>query len=194
MSDDIIFWLKIFFSALVIIIVPVYWKYWGPKNFLWFSDIALFGLTGALWLEAEWIVSMVAVMVFWAELAWNLDLFLRLVFGINVFGLTGYMFQDKHPLYIRLISLFHVPLFFALLYLLSRWGYEDTAFIYQVPITWLILIFTYMVRPEENINWVYGWGEKPQDMFEPKIYFAGLLIFYPLIFMLSAHFFLKWIF
>lgn len=194
MSSEIIFGLKIFFTLLVVVIVPIYWKYWGPKNFLWFSDIALFGLTLALWLESELLVSMIAVMVLWAELAWNLDLILRLIFGVDVFGLTGYMFKENHPLYIRLLSLFHVPLFFSLLYLLSQWGYDENAFLYQVPVTWVILVSTYLAKPDENINWVYGWGEEPQEKFDPKVYFGGLLILYPLIFMLSAHYFLKWVF
>jgi len=194
MSQEIIFWLKIFFTLLVIVIVPVYWKYWGPKNFLWFSDIALFGITLGLWIESPLLISMIAAMVFWAELAWNLDLIIRLVFGVDVFGLTGYMFKDDHPLYIRLLSLFHVPLFGAIIYLLNYWGYNTEAFLYQIPITWLILIATYLAKPEENINWVYGWGEDPQKKFSPTVYFIGLLVLYPLIIMLSAHYFLKWIF
>jgi len=194
MPLDILFALKIFFTAMVLVIVPVYWKHWGPKNFLWFSDVALFGVTIGLWVESPLMISMIAVMVFWAELAWNLDLLMRLIFKVDMFGLTGYMFNDDQPLYVRLLSLFHVPLFGAIIYLLIQWGYIPEAFLYQIPITWIILIATYLAKPEENINWVYGWGEEPQKKFSPKVYFIGLLVLYPLIIMLSAHYFLLWVF
>lgn len=192
--EESIFYLKIFFTAFLAVLVPVYWKYWGPKNFLWFSDISLFGITLALWLESGLIAGMMTVMVLWAEIAWNIDLLVRLITGKNVFGLTGYMFRNKQPLYVRLLSLFHVPLLGTMIYLMIKWGYDPASFYLQIPVVWLILILTYLAKPDENINWVYGWGEEPQEKFHPKIYFLGLLILYPLIFMLSAHFFLKWLF
>jgi hypothetical protein len=34
-------WLKIAYTLFVCILVQVYWRQYGPANFLWFSDIAL---------------------------------------------------------------------------------------------------------------------------------------------------------
>jgi hypothetical protein len=161
---------------MVVVIVPVYWKHWGPKNFLWFSDIALFGLTLALWLESSLLSSMMAVMVLFAEVAWNFDLLMRLLFKINLVGLTGYLFEDKQPLFVRLLTLFHIPLLAVMIYLVSQLGYDSEAFLYQVPVTWLILLITYFAKPEENINWVYGLGEKPQEKLSQHFYFLLLLV------------------
>jgi len=33
--------LKIIYTLFVCALVPVYWRQYGPANFLWFSDIAL---------------------------------------------------------------------------------------------------------------------------------------------------------
>ena len=41
--DQIPLWLKVACTLFICILVPVYWIQYGPGNFLWFSDIALFG-------------------------------------------------------------------------------------------------------------------------------------------------------
>lgn len=194
METLIPFWIKISFTLMVAVIVPVYWKYWGPKNFLWFSDIALFGLTIALWLENSMLASMMAVMALIAEVAWNLDLIARLVFNIRLFGLTSYLFDDDQPLFVRLLTLFHIPLLVVMVFLVSVLGYESDAFIYQLPLTWGILITTYLSKPEENINWVFGWGDQAQKTMQPLIYFLLLMIAYPVLVMLPAHYLLKILF
>ena len=68
-------WLKITYTVFVCVLVPVYWRQYGPTNFLWFSDIALLALVPALWLESPLLVSMMALAVLVPELAWNIDYF-----------------------------------------------------------------------------------------------------------------------
>ena len=34
-------WLKLVYTAFVAVLVPVYWYYYGPTNFLYFCDVAL---------------------------------------------------------------------------------------------------------------------------------------------------------
>jgi len=43
--------LKVIYTLYVCVLVPIYWRQYGPANFLWFSDIALLALVPALWLE-----------------------------------------------------------------------------------------------------------------------------------------------
>ena len=43
--------LKLIYTLFVCALVPIYWRKYGPANFLWFSDIALLVLVPALWLE-----------------------------------------------------------------------------------------------------------------------------------------------
>ena len=49
--------LKIFYTFFVCVLVPIYWRQYGPANFLWFSDIALLVMVPALWLENSLLVS-----------------------------------------------------------------------------------------------------------------------------------------
>lgn len=41
MDGDIPLWIKIAYTGLLTVIVPVYAMCYGWRNFLWFSDIAL---------------------------------------------------------------------------------------------------------------------------------------------------------
>jgi hypothetical protein len=44
-------WLKIAYTAFVVVVIPIYWASWTPANFLWFCDVALLLTLPALWLE-----------------------------------------------------------------------------------------------------------------------------------------------
>src|SRR3712207_2725242 len=101
-------WLKLAYTAFVIILVPIYAKKWGWGNFLWFSDIALLATVPAPWLESRLLASMTAVGVLLPELFWNLSFFVRLITGKRIGGLTDYMFDAGKPLFLRALSLFHV--------------------------------------------------------------------------------------
>jgi hypothetical protein len=81
LAGDIPIGLKIAHTAFVAVLVPVYWRYYGPANFLWFSDVALLGIMAGLWLESTLRISMMAVSALLPELAWNMDLLTRLVLG-----------------------------------------------------------------------------------------------------------------
>src|SRR5438552_17380341 len=84
--------LKIAHTIYVIILVPAYWVHYGPPNFLWFSDLALIGLTPGLWREDRRLISMLALSALLPEVPWNVGYFTRLFTGRELFGLSHYMF------------------------------------------------------------------------------------------------------
>src|SRR5439155_6555896 len=55
--------LKIGYTLFVCVVVPIYWRQYGPANFLWFSDIALLAMVPALWLENALLASTMAVSI-----------------------------------------------------------------------------------------------------------------------------------
>ena len=122
-------WLKIAHTVFVAVLVPAYWRYYGPGNFLWFSDLALFLTLVAVWLESPLLASTQAVSVGLLELVWLADFLVRLVFGIEAVGLTRYMFDPKIPLFIRALSSFHIGLPLLLLWTLHRLGYDSACFL-----------------------------------------------------------------
>ena len=179
-------WFKLAYSAFVLYIVLVWWKHYGWKNFLWFSDIAFIGAVPAMWLESAALASVLAVAVLLPELLWNLDYAGRLLLRRRITGLTDYMFEPERPLLLRMLSLFHVPLPLVLLWMVAAYGYDARAglpgavLLGAVVLPWSRLVST----SEKNINWTYGLGSRrvrwPAHVYVPVL-FAGfvLLVFLP---------------
>jgi len=188
MAGEIPLWIKVAYTLMVAVIVPVYLAYYGPANFLWFSDVALVVTGVALWLESPLLVSMMTVGVLLPELLWNITVFTRLLTGVRVSGLADYMFDTRIPKWIRALSLFHVVLPVLMLWMLHRLGYDPRALPAQTALAWVILPLTYAVtKPEDNINWVYGPGARPQRQISPPLYLAFVLILFPLIVYVPTH-------
>lgn len=188
-------WIKILYTLFVVILIPVYWKHYGPGNFLWFSDIALFAVGIALWTKSRLLVSMMAVGVLILEIGWNIDFFFQLITGQQLINLTNYMFDEELSLFLRGLSLFHVFLPAIVIWLLIKWGYNTNAIYWQWVLAWIVLPLTFFLTdPEDNINWVFGLGDEPQEAIPKGIYFLLVMIAFPLIVYLPSHFLLKKIF
>jgi hypothetical protein len=187
-SEQIQLWLTVAYSLAVPVIVVVYWRTYGPTNFLWLSDIALGCTLAALLSGNPLLASMPAVGVLPLELAWTADFLAR---G-RLIGLAAYMFDPKLPLYLRSLSIFHLALPPTLLFLLYRLGYDERALFYQIMLTWIVLIVTYVATdPKQNINWVFGPGRKPQRLLPPLVYLVLEMMIIPLVVFLPMHLILK---
>src|SRR5438045_5291240 len=112
--------LKIGYTLFVCVVVPIYWRQYGPANFLWFSDIALLAMVPALWLENALLASTMALSIVLLELIWNIDFFVRLATSKSLVGLSAYMFDPKISLFISSLSCFT----FALAFLLVLYSYR----------------------------------------------------------------------
>lgn len=188
-------WLKIVYTLFVCALVPVYWRQYGLVNFLWFSDIALLLLAPALWFESPLLVSMMALAVLLPELAWNIDYFVRLATGVSMIGLTDYMFDASIPRFTRGLSLFHVALPLLILWMLDQLGYDHRALFWQTLVATLVLPLSYFFsNPRENVNWVYGFGEKPQTVVAAPLFVIFLMLMFPLLVYLPMHLLLDRVF
>lgn len=181
-------WLKLAYTLYVCILVPVYWRQYGPANFLWFSDIALLVMVPALWLESPLLFSMMALAVVLPELAWNIDYFVRLATGVSLIGLTNYMFDASIPRFIRGLSLFHVALPLLLVWMLHRLGYDRRALFWQTIVAAVVLPLSYFVsNPRDNVNWVYGFGEQQQTIIPAPLFVLFLMLMFPLVVYFPMH-------
>jgi len=180
--------LKITYTIFICALVPIYWRQYGPANFLWFSDIALLALVPAFWLENALLVSMMAVSVVFFEAVWNVDFFVRLLTGKSLIGLSAYMFDHKIPVFIRALSCFHIGLPLLLLWALHRFGYDRRAFVWQTVVALVILPISYLVsNTRENVNWVYGFGQNPQRMLPEPLFVILLMLLFPTVVYLPTH-------
>ena len=181
--------LKIGYTLFVCVVVPIYWRQYGPANFLWFSDIALLAMVPALWLENALLASTMAVSIVLLELIWNIDFFVRLATSRSLIGLSAYMFDPKIPLFIRSLSCFHIALPLLLIWTIYRLGYDRRAWFWQTVVALAVFPLSYLFsNPNENVNWVYGFGEKPQTILPAPLFVIFLMVLFPIVIYLPTHF------
>jgi hypothetical protein len=181
-------WMKILAGGWTAVLIPVYWHHYGPANYLWFSDIALFAAVANLWLANRLLASVTALIVAIPETVWIVDFLLRLALGAELLGMAHYMFDDSRPLYLRGLSLFHLWMPPLAIYQAWKLGYDRRAFRAATALAWVVLPLTWLVTdPQRNINWVYGpFGESQQWM--PPLAWVGLMMaLFPLAIYLPPH-------
>jgi hypothetical protein len=195
-------WLKWTYTVFLLVLVPIYWKNYGPTNFLYFCDVALFLTLAALWLERPLLASMAAVGILIPQVLWCLD-FLTELFGLHLVCMTSYMFNEASPLHLRGLSLFHGWLPFLLFFLVVRLGYDKRAFLAWTLLAVALCLVAYFFLPvagatladpliPRNVNYVFGFDDaKPQSWMPAGWYLVTWIAALILIAYLPTHLFLK---
>ena len=195
-SQRVPLWLKLAYTAFMAVLVPLYWASYGPANFLFLCDLALFFLLAAIWLESSLLASMATVGTLAAHALWLAD-FVALALGGQLTGMTAYMFDAAYPLHLRALSLFHLWLPPLQLYLVWRLGYDPRALWAWTVLAWVTLLISYLFLPPpspepgtaaRNINYVYGFSEThPQTVMPSWAWLVMLMVSYPLLIFAPAH-------
>jgi len=195
-------WLRLSFTLFMAVLVPVYWIDYGPTNFLYFCDVALFMALITLWSGNMLWASAAAIGILVPQAIWIAD-FLGSAVGLPLTGMAAYMFNSDLPLFTRLLSLFHFWLPLLLVYLVWRHGYDRRAIWLWWPLASALLVLCYLIAPPPpapadnpglpvNINYVYGLGDAaPQDWMPPLVYFLLLLAGMPALVFWPTHWLLR---
>src|SRR6266700_2554601 len=138
--------LKLAYTAFVGVLVPVYWHYYGPTNFLYFCDVALILTLIAIWQESALLSSMCCVGILLPQTFWVAD-FIGHAAGLSLTGMTDYMFDADHSLFLRSLSLFHGWLPFLLIYLVWKVGYDRRAVVGWTGLAWVLLPICFFLMP-----------------------------------------------
>lgn len=195
-------WLKLACTAWTAVLVPVYWSVYGPTNFLYFCDIALFMAVIGLWRENKLLLSMTAVGLALPQLVWNLDLLFALGGG-KLVGMTAYMFNPDLPVLTRGLSLFHGWFPFVALYGVYRLGYDRRALVGWTAVALVLIAVAYLFLPAPpapagtalpvNVNFVYGpSNEAPQAWMHPDLWVLTLSTGLFVLVFVPTHLVLAW--
>ncbi len=179
------FLVKCLYTAYMAVLIPVYWKTYGPTNFLYFCDIALIMTLFALWLESPLLVSAAAVGIVLPQALWAID-FIATGIGWPLSGMTGYMYDDALPVHARFLSFFHFWLPFFLLWLLRRTGYDPKGLPLWTIIALVSVYICYFFLPAPpapannpglpvNVNYVYGFSDQAAQTWMPPLVWFFLL-------------------
>jgi len=192
-------WLKLAFTAFMAVLVPVYWHHYGPTNFLYFCDLALFITLFGIWIESPFLVSMCAVGILAPQVLWVADFLSNLV-GLSLIGITDYMFNHENSLFLRGLSLYHGWLPFLLVYLVWALGFDRRALPAWALLAWVLLLVCFFFMPPPNpepgltpinINYVWGLSDyAAQNWVSPAVWLIGLMIGLPLLLFVPTHFLL----
>lgn len=185
-------WLKIVWTVWVLAWIPVYWRQYGLQNFLYFCDLGNILIAIGLWLESPLIFSWQATGLLLFQTLYTIDLIGAVVAGKHLIGGTEYMFDAHVPLFIRLLSLFHVIVPPLLLWGLWRLGYDKRGWKYQTVMTWIVAPINYFWRPQSNVNWARGLFFRQQQVVPGFLYLLTYLIVVPLVVYWPTHLALQW--
>ncbi len=185
-------WLTLSYSALVAVLIPIYWQQYNPQNFLWISDVGLFLTLFGLWFSSPLLMSIGAVGILPFEIIWDACFFGELFTGYSFIGIAHYMFDSTYSLFLRGLSLFHIFMQLIWIWSLYAWGYDKRAFKYASGLISTVLLSTYVLTdPSKGINGVslplfLGWTWMP-----PLVWLAIYMIILPLLIFWPAHRVLK---
>ena len=190
--------LKLAYTAFMAVLIPVYWRNYGPTNFLYFCDVALMLTLVGIWTGNRLLISMSAVGILLPQALWVVDFAGNLV-GLHLTGMTDYMFDAKRSLFLRGLSFFHGWLPFLLVFLVSRLGYDRRALKVWTLLSWMLCLVCYFMMPAAgavlsdsklpvNINYVWGFSDAhPQTWMSSGLYLVVWMTALPLIGYLPVH-------
>jgi hypothetical protein len=186
-------WVKIVWTLWLIVWIPLYWRQYGPQNFLFFCDIGNILIGLALWLESPLIFSWQACGLLVFQTLYTVDLVGALLTGRHLIGGTEYMFDHGIPLLVRLVSLFHVATPPLILWAIRRLGYDRRGWKYQTLTAWIVVPINYFWRSSYDVNWARGPFFREQHAMPGPIYLLGYLLIVPLLVYFPTHLFLQWL-
>jgi len=186
-------WIKVFWTIWVVVWAPIYWRAYGAQNFLFFCDLGNILIAAGLWLESPLIFSWQATSLLLFQTLYIIDFFGALVSGRHLIGGTEYMFDPQIPMFVRLLSLFHVLMPPLLLWAIWRLGYDGRGWKYQTLTAWIVVPINYFWRPQFDVNWARGPFFHEQHFMPGILYLLGYLIVVPAVVYFPTHRFLVWL-
>lgn len=201
-SSALPLWLKLGYTAFMAVLIPVYWHHYGPTNFLYFCDVALLLTLAGIWLESPLLISLPAVGILLPQVLWCVDYVVQLC-GFQMSGMTAYMFDEKRPLFLRGLSLFHGWLPFLLVFLVFRLGYDRRALKgWASSAAGLCLVAFFLLPPAgavlqdpnlpRNVNYVFGMNDaQPQAWMNPGLYLVAWIALLSMVVYVPTHLLLK---
>jgi len=180
--------------AWMVVWLPAYVKVWGWANLLHLCDAAVILTFAGLWLGSAQLISSQAVSALAAGILWTANLCARLLTGRFFASGSEYMWDASYPLWVRLLSFFHVLLPCALIWGLWKLRYDRRGLRLQAAIAAVLIVASRFLPAGLNMNWAYrdplfnrAWGPGPVHL---AVIWAGalLLLYWPTHFILARLF------
>lgn len=157
--------------------VPVMLSTYGPQNFLWLCNFALFLILFALWTGNRLILSSQAGTVMLIGIIWAGEILLGLATQGRLALGTSYMWNPDIPLIARLVSVYHVVVPLLVYLVLRRWGYDRRGPWLQCLLGSIAIVGARLLTAaERNVNWVHQVPLDPPPAGISGVAWVGLLL------------------
>jgi len=186
-------WLKTGWTIWLLVWVPLYWRQFGLQNFLFFCDLGNVLIGIGLWMESPLIFSWAASGLLLFQTIYTVDLVAAVLTGHHIVGGAEYMFDPLLPLFIRLLSLFHVVTPPLLLWAIRRLGYDRRGWKLQTLMAWIFVPVNYFWRPQQDVNWARGLFFHQQQGMPGWAYPIVYLVTVPLLVYFPTHPYPDWL-
>ena len=187
-------WVRCASIAWLAVWIPSYARYWGWANFLHVCDVVVLLTCLGLLLNSRLLLSSQALASMLPDFFWSLDAGWRWVTGKHLVGGTEYMWDATVPLWVRLLSLFHVLWPLILLAALRRTRYDRRGFALQCGVFAVLLVISRFLGPADNLNnafldpvWHRSFGPAP-------LHLAVIFLGHAVLFYVPTHSFLAKVF
>lgn len=178
--------------AWLIIWIPAYWRVWGWRNFFHLCDAAVIISCVGFIIGSRLLVSSQALATVITGIVWCLDVCWRLATNHSLTGGTEYLWDGAQPLWVRLLSLFHVVLPLLLVAVCARIGYDRRALALQSGIAAALIAISRWFGPELNLNYAFRDPILHRALGPAPLHLAIIFACTVLLFYLPTHFILSW--
>ncbi|MBI3664263.1 MAG: hypothetical protein HY234_14590 [Acidobacteria bacterium] len=134
---------------------PTYAVVWGWANFVQLCDLSVLLTVAGVWTGSALLLSSQAVGTIVLNSIWALDAAWRLAAGHHLIGGTEYLWDARYPLWVRLLSLYHVAIPLVALWALRRTGYHLRGWQLQAALSVPALIASRLLDPANNVNFAH---------------------------------------
>lgn len=141
--------------AWLVVWVPTYARVWGWANFLHLCDVAVLLSVAGFVFRSRLLLSSQAIGTVVPYMAWWVDAATRYLTGRDMAGDLGYLWDARYPLWVRLLTLYHVVLPILLIWAVARRGYDRRALALESAIVAALLVVSRFFSPILNLNFAY---------------------------------------
>lgn len=174
--------------------VPIILWAYGPQNFFWLCNVALFLIGYALWAGDRLVLSSQAGTVVLIGAVWTVDFVLGLATLGKTALVTSYMWNPDLPLPARIVSVYHIFLPVLVIWVLARWDYDRRGPWLQCGLGTLVIVGTWLFTdPDRNINWITAPFHVEQQWLSDRVWVAILIVLMPPLVYWTGHRLVLWI-
>lgn len=174
-------WLKLAALAWVGAWIPIYLVYYGWTDFLHLSDIAIAITAVGLWTSSRLLLSSQLLSTLLVESIWTVDVVWAALTHHYLIPGVEYLWDRQYPLWLRMMTFYHIVVPLLLLWVIWRMGYDRRALKLQATIGAAALIAGRLWGgPVDNINFAFrdpffnwSWGPTPLHLL---VMFAGMIL------------------